>query len=127
MIVKQIEAKDTYNIRNEILRPGLPLETCYFEGDADGATIHIGAFVDEKLASIASFYLSRNDAFTDVFKFQLRGMATLKAYQGQGLSSALLKAAFPLIKNNHVNMLWCNARSSAVGFYEKIGFHNPPA
>ena len=49
-------------------------------------------------------------------------MATLKAYQGQGLSQALLRTAFPIIKNNHVSRLWCNARVTAIGFYEKVGF-----
>ena len=56
------------------------------------------------------------------YQFQLRGMATLEEFQKQGLSAALLQTAFPIIKRNHVNLLWCNAREAAVGFYEKMGF-----
>lgn len=122
MIVKQIEAKDTYTIRQAMLRPGHPIESCHFDKDSDEVTFHLGAFVDDHLASVASFYLNKTDNFDDEYQFQLRGMATLPEYQGQGLSSALLRTAFPLIKNNHVNMLWCNARTSAKGFYEKVGF-----
>lgn len=122
MQVKQIEAKDTYHIRQQVLRSGGPIELCYFDGDKDSVTFHLGAFVDDTLASIASFYLKKHEHFSKDYQFQLRGMATLPEFQGKGLSSALLRTAFPLIKKNHVNMLWCNARSEAKGFYQKVGF-----
>lgn len=122
MNVKQIEAKDTYQIRQKMLRPGLPIESCYFEDDHEEMTIHLGAYIDDELASVASFYFQRTPFFKDEYQFQLRGMATLNQYQGKGLSSALLRTAFPLIERNHVRMLWCNARTSARGFYEKVGF-----
>jgi GNAT superfamily N-acetyltransferase len=122
MNVKQIDAKDTYQIRSKVLRQGLPIESCYFDGDSDELTFHLGAYIDDKLASVASFYLNRHESFEQEYQFQLRGMATLPNYQGQGLSSALLKTAFPLIKKNHINLLWCNARVGAIGFYEKVGF-----
>ena len=49
-------------------------------------------------------------------------MATLESYRGKGLSSSLLKIAFPTIQKNNVHKVWCNARVDAVGFYQKIGF-----
>ena len=55
MEIKQIETKDTYYIRNEILRPGKPVESCYFDKDNDELTFHLGAFENDKLVSIASF------------------------------------------------------------------------
>ena len=122
MIVKQIDAKDTYSIRNQMLRPGLPESTCHFEGDHDELTLHLGAYIDNQLASVASFYLQCNSSFCQEYQMQLRGMATLPQYQAKGLSSALLRTAFPLIKKNHINVLWCNARSGAVGFYQKSDF-----
>ena len=122
MNVKQIDAKDTYAIRNEVLRQGLPVETCYFEDDKEDSTFHLGAYIDDKLCSIASFYLKNNKALDYEFQFQLRGMATVKAHRANGLSSALLRTAFPLIKQNHVKVLWCHARTEAVGFYKKVGF-----
>ena len=122
MNVKQVDAKDTYQIRSLVLRPGLPIETCYFDGDKDELTFHLGAYVDDKLASVASFYFRKHDTFSEEYQFQLRGMATLPNYRAQGLSSALLKTAFPLIKKNHVKLLWCNAREEACGFYENVGF-----
>ena len=122
MNVKQIEAKDTYKIRNAVLRPGHPVSSCHFPSDQDEHTFHLGAFEDNQLASIASFYFIKNPQIKNNYQYQLRGMATLDQFRGQGLSSALLRTAFPIIKNNHVDLLWCNARTEACGFYEKVGF-----
>lgn len=122
MDVKQIDYKDTYPVRHKMLRPGRPIETCHFAGDDDDMTFHLGAFINEELASVASFYFSRHPEIEEEYQFQLRGMATLPEHQHKGLSRALLKAAFPIIQNNHVNLVWCNARVEASGFYEKVGF-----
>lgn len=106
-----------------MLRPERPVEECHFDGDEDDLTFHLGAYIDDKLASVASFYFKTHPQIKDQeYQYQLRGMATLPEYQNQGLSSALLKTAFPIIQNNHVNLLWCNARVKAAGFYEKVGF-----
>ena len=122
MEVKQIEAKDTLGIRSKILRPGQPISHCNFEGDEKDDTFHLGAFIDDKLTSVASFYLDNHPKINESYQFRLRGMATLKEFQGQGLSSALLRTAFPLIQKNHVKTLWCNARSCSIEFYKKVGF-----
>lgn len=122
MEVLQISAQDTYSIRNQVLRPGKPLSSCYFEGDDDDLTFHLGAFIDKKLCSVASFYFKNHPEIKEEYQFQLRGMATLPEYRGRGLSKALLETGFPLIKKNHVNVVWCNARKTAVGFYETVGF-----
>lgn len=105
-----------------MLRPNGTLDDCVFQGDNDEMTFHLGAFVDKKLVSVASFYFERNTHFRDPYQYRLRGMATLPEYQGQGLSSALLRTAFPVIKQNQCTLLWCNAREKAVGFYSKVGF-----
>jgi GNAT superfamily N-acetyltransferase len=106
-----------------MLRPNGTMDDCIFQGDNDELTFHLGAFVDKKLVSVASFYFEKNDRFTDPYQYRLRGMATLPEHQGQGLSSALLRTAFPVIKQNQCTLLWCNAREKAMGFYTKVGFH----
>jgi GNAT superfamily N-acetyltransferase len=120
--VLRIKSIDTQHIRHKMLRPSGTLEDCVFRGDNDELTFHLGAFVDSKLVSVASFYFERNDIFSDQYQYRLRGMATLPEYQGQGLSSALLRTAFPVIKQNQCTLLWCNAREKAMGFYLQVGF-----
>lgn len=122
MQVLRIKAIDTHPIRHKMLRPNGTLDDCIFQGDNDEMTFHLGAFVDKKLVSVASFYFEKNSHFPDPYQYRLRGMATLPEYQGQGLSSALLRTAFPVIKQNQCTLLWCNAREKATGFYSKVGF-----
>lgn len=122
MEVKRISAKDTYRIRQLMLRPGGTQKDCEFKSDFDDITFHLGAFVDNKLVSVASFYFEKHPHIDGPYHFRLRGMATIPEYQRQGLSLSLLKTAFPFIKQNLCSILWCNARVSAIGFYEKVGF-----
>lgn len=123
MKVLRLSAQDTYPIRQQVLVPDHDLKKAKFENDDDeDISFHLGAFKDSKLVSVASFYYERNPTFQDQHQYQLRGMATLPDFQGQGLSSELLTMAFPIIKQNFCTLLWCNARTTAVGFYEKVGF-----
>jgi len=122
MKVRQVDTDDTFNIRKEVLRPDGTIEECSFEGDNNESTFHLGAYIDDNLASVASFYLDNHPKIKDAYQFRLRGMATLPQFRKRGLSQALLQTAFPLIKQNNIETLWCNARTSAQGFYEKVGF-----
>ncbi len=122
MQVKRVSTRDTYALRNKVLRPGMPVETCYFDGDHEDQTFHLGAFVEGKLVSIASFYYRKNENFPEENQFQLRGMATLEEFRKQGLSRELLNFAFPIIKQNFCHRVWCNARTGARGFYESMDF-----
>ncbi len=124
MNVLRIDKQDTYPLRHQMLRPQGTIQDCYFKGDDDDLTFHLGAFVDGKLGSVASFYFESHSTYLEKHphQFRLRGMCTLPGFQNKGLSRALLKTAFPLIKQNFCTLLWCNARQSAQGFYEKVGF-----
>lgn len=123
MKVLRINASDTYPIRQQVLIPDHDLKKAKFEFDDDeDISFHLGAFKDHKLVSVASFYYDRNTTFADQHQYQLRGMATLPEFQGQGLSSELLNMAFPIIKQNFCTLLWCNAKVTAIGYYQKVGF-----
>ncbi len=124
MEVLRIKSIDTYPIRHKMLRPNGTMEDCMFQGDNDEMTFHLGAFVDKKLVSVASFYFENHPSFPDAYQYRLRGMATLPEHQGQGLSSSLMRTAFPVIKQNQCTLLWCNAREKAMGFYIKVGFQS---
>ena len=122
MDILRINAIDTHPIRQQMLRQGKERQTCLFEGDEADQTFHLGGFVEGHLVSITSFYFEKHPRFEDPYQYRLRGMATLPEYQGQGFSSALLKMAFPIIKQNLCTLLWCNARTTAQGYYQKVGF-----
>lgn len=118
----RIHYKDTLPIRSDVLRSGRPESDCIFDGDDHEQTFHLGAFIENKLVSIASFFYDKNSKIDNENQYRLRGMATIEEYRGKGLSSELLEMAFSIIKQNFCDKLWCNARVESVGFYEKVGF-----
>jgi GNAT superfamily N-acetyltransferase len=120
--VLRISSRDTYSLRQKLLRPSGTLEDCIFEGDDDEQTFHLGAFIGGKLVSVSSFYFEKHQNIDAKFQYRLRGMATHPDYQKKGFSSSLLKTGFPIVKQNLCSIVWCNARSPVVGFYEKLGF-----
>lgn len=122
MKVLRISASDTYHLRQKMLRPGRSLEECKFPGDEDEQTFHLGAFHENKLVSVASFFFEKHPNFEEPYQYRLRGMATHEDFQRKGYSRELLKVAFPIIKQNFCTLLWCNARLGAVGFYQTVGF-----
>jgi len=107
-----------------MLRQGHPIESCHFKDDESEQTFHLGAFIEGRLVSVASFYYNKNENFETENQYQLRGMATVESYQRKGLSRELLKVAFPIVKQNFCNLLWCNARVEARPFYENVGFNS---
>jgi predicted GNAT family N-acyltransferase len=120
--VRRISPSDTLPLRQIILHPNLPIDSCQYPGDQDDQTFHLGAFEKGKLVSIASFYFERHPQFDDPYQFRLRGMATSLKFQNKGLSQALLNRGFPIVKQNQCTLVWCFARKNAVGFYQKVGF-----
>jgi len=49
-------------------------------------------------------------------------MASLPEVRGQGYGAAALRYGIAEIRRRAGRLLWCNARSGAVGFYETLGF-----
>ena len=72
MKVMQISASDTYKIRQQMLRPGRDI-SCIFQGDDDDQTIHLGAFIDKNLVSVASFYFNNNPRFNETSNISFAG------------------------------------------------------
>ncbi|PHR69357.1 MAG: GNAT family N-acetyltransferase [Lutibacter sp.] len=118
--IKFISTEETYKIRREILRRNISL-TEKNEDDFDKTTFHLGAFIDDKLVSVATF-MQNDHKYFEGFQYRLRGMATLNEFQGKGLGKELILKAEEVLKVKEVDVLWCNARVVALGFYKKMGF-----
>lgn len=88
------------------------MEFCYIKGD--DKALHFGAFVDKKLVCVASIYIDKKEA-------RLRKFATLKKYQGKGVGTKVLNFILHTLKDKDINYFWCDARKSAITFYENFG------
>jgi len=120
-MIKFISEKEVLPLRSLVLRNGKSFEHCIFQGDEAYDTFHLGFELDGTIRSVATFM--RNDFFEGEGEgYQLRGMATHPDYNGKGLGKALVEFAIEYLKEYKTAYLWCNARSTASGFYKKLGF-----
>lgn len=119
--VSRISAVQTRVVRQPVLRPGLPVSSCVFDGDSLLTTVHFGVFLDQNLVGVVTL-LANNHPYFPGKQLQLRGMAVLNHCQGLGLGKKLLEACEQYAHENHYPLIWCNARTSAKNFYARFGY-----
>lgn len=120
--IKQISYEQTYPVRQVVLRPGKPLETCFFKDDELQTTFHFGLFYQEKLTGIISIFKNNNSLFSQTDQYQIRGMAVLPEYQKSGFGKQLVVYSEIFLRNKSILLVWFNAREIAVDFYKKSGY-----
>ena len=120
--IKEITSEETFIVRQPVLRAGKPIESCIFEGDDLETTHHFGLFVNEKLIGIISLFQKINTIFAEQNQAQIRGMAVLETHQKMGFGEALVKHCETYCNENKVDLIWFNARTAAVGFYQKMSY-----
>jgi len=119
--IRQITAAETIPLRHSVLRPHQPISACHYPGDDDEVNFHIGAFHDEQLICVASYFLEKHPDLDGSPQYRLRGMATHPDFRKQGAGSQLLAKGNEILTEKEVPVWWCNARISAAGYYEKAG------
>lgn len=120
--IKPIEFEETYPIRQVVLRPNRPLETCFFDGDEQETTFHFGSFVNDNLVGIISLFKKNNPLFEGEDQYQIRGMAVLPEYQKFGFGKMLVSHSEKFLLEKKIKHIWFNAREVAVNFYQKQGY-----
>ena len=120
-MIKFIDTTQTLLLRSEVLRDNRPFEECYFDGDDDGGTFHLGDFRMQQLICIASFHKRAHSGFSGT-GYHLRGMATHPDFRNMGAGNQLLNFGIVYLRGLKANYIWCNARKVAYRFYLNIGF-----
>ena len=120
--IQMISAAETLELRKQVLRPYAPIPDCEFLGDKAPGTVHFGAFKATTLVWIASLYEESLATFPNKRGWRIRGMATDASIRGFGWGKKLLQTCLHHAQEHGGAIVWCNARTSAIGFYEKQGF-----
>jgi GNAT superfamily N-acetyltransferase len=119
-LVEQVRPDITFPLRRRVLRAGLHVSTASFPGDQDRSSGHFAAYVDDRVVGVASVL---EEPETDgPGQWRLRGMAVDPDHQGAGTGSALIERVRDFVAGSGGGLIWCNARLTAVGFYDKQGF-----
>lgn len=115
--VRRATADEVVPLRAKILRPGRPVADARWDCDPLPDTRHWLVEERGRVLGVATVLKSPFPA-GDGPNWQLRGMAVDDGLQGKGYGKKLLDALVAEVEAP----LWCNARTSAVPFYEKAGW-----
>ena len=122
--IRRIPSSDTHALRQAVLRPHQTLAEMTYDGDALPGSGHFGLFDGDRHLGIASVAPEPQPGEAGEGQWRVRGMAVLPAAQGTGGGRLLLTACVDHARSEGGQIVWCNARSSACGFYERNGFHS---
>lgn len=103
-------------LRDEVLRRPLGLSLDDEDSTTEKDQLHFGLFLGgELVACVIAAPVSGSEA-------RIRQMAVAPAHQGRGLGRRLLDAVERELRGRGFRKLHLGARSSAAGFYEKLGY-----
>jgi predicted GNAT family N-acyltransferase len=107
-------------LRSAVLRDGGPAG---LPGDDDPATVHLAARAPGgRVVGVVRLAPAPCPWQPAEAPWQLRGMATDPEVRGAGAGRALLTAGLAAVAARGGDLVWCNARVPAAGFYERHGF-----
>ncbi len=118
--IREISAEQTRPIRQAVLRPHQAASELVYPGDDDADSFHLGAMRGDEVLAILSMYHQPTPDGTPGWR--IRGMASVPEVRGGGYGRMLVEVARDRAWAIERAPIWCNARASAFGFYEKLGF-----
>ncbi|HEV2354564.1 MAG TPA: GNAT family N-acetyltransferase [Puia sp.] len=110
------EYRQMVQLRSDMLRKPLGLTFDKAELEREKDDILMGAFEDDKL--LGCCLMTKIDPAT----LRLRQMAVPNSMQGKGVGRALMIFAENIARDLGYKKLCMHARSTAVGFYQKLGY-----
>ena len=103
-------------LRDKVLRKPLGMSLYDENRDAEKHDVHVGAFQDNQLVGV--LILTRLDAGS----VKMRQVAVDERMQSMKVGTQLVRFAEEFSKNKGYAVMVLNARKTAVGFYEKLGY-----
>ena len=129
-----IAAEDTYKLRHEVLWPNATLLEVQLA--VDSVSIHLGAFAHQQEDSsehrvpvgVITIHVSKlessstlAESSSETLEAQFRKLAVAPEWQGRGIGSRLVEQAGIVASDAGAQSLWCDARTSALSFYKRLG------
>ena len=119
--IQAISPEQVQDFRCRVLRPKEKTHSVYQLDDA-ADTLHVGAFVGQDLAGVATVCQESLPGTCCNTAWRLRGMATADEFRGRGIGKRLAEYCLAYVRSQGGALVWCSARLSAIGFYRSLGF-----
>jgi len=124
--IRVVAPQEIYELRRRVLRNNDPSVDVTDARDGEAEALHLGVVSDGAIVTCGSVYPSTSPLHPEVSTYQLRYLATDVAYQGRGYGAALLAALERDVFERGAREIWANGRDSALGFYDREGWHRMP-
>ncbi len=122
MALRRISIAEARVLRDRVLSADGPASRSIYPGDDAPDTLHLGAFVNGRLAAVATVCHESKPGTSDANEWRLRGMATLEEFRGRGLGKRLAERCVAHAADSQGTLIWCTARMTTVSFYRPLGF-----
>jgi len=117
--VRVVESEETLDLRRRVLRPGWTLDQMR-EVSEDAPQVAV--YLDGRLVATANVREEPMPGDPREGDWRLRGMASEPELRGRGYGATALRGALDHVRDSGGKRVWCNARTGAIGFYERHGF-----
>ena len=107
---------EALRLRYTILREPLGLNFTEEELGKDAADTHLGLWINDKIIACLTLTFSTNR------RIKMRQVAVDEKFQGRGYGQLLVNEAEKFAGQNGFEIMFCNARKTAVPFYEKMNY-----
>ena len=118
--VRRATAAEIFPLRHAVLRPGMPESASVYSEDS--SAVHISAWDDGTLVGCATVFADpwkgSDEWPADEAAWRLRGMAVDPSRHRTGVGRAVLGAVVEAAVAGGAPVIWANARTTALPFYE---------
>jgi len=126
--VKIVPSEELHDVRFKVLWPHLhSSKEAVIDIDTTEGAIHLAAYKDNQVVGVASLFPQAcaryPEMFPNMIAYRLRAMGVLHELQGEGVGAKIISFALHhLAQTTPAQVLWCDAREVAWGFYSRCGF-----
>lgn len=122
--VRRATVAEIFPLRHAVLRPGKPDSASVYPEDE--TSVHIGAWDDGRLVGCATVFpepwAGSADWPAEQAAWRLRGMAVDPSRHRTGVGRLVLAGIVQAAVDGGAPLLWANARTTALLFYEANGW-----
>ena len=115
-------ASRLHDLRRRALRDSDPDANVTDPRDDELSALHLAGVFDERVVASASFYPTASIDRPDAVAYQLRYVATEADERGRGYGARLLAFGEVELRRCGAQLVWANARDSALAFYIREGW-----
>lgn len=117
-----VAASRLHELRRRVLRAGDPAAVVANPRDDETTTLHVAIVRHDEVLASASYFLGASPDVGARVAYQVRYVATDPAWQRRGLGARVLAAGEEELRRRRAELVWANARDSALDFYLRHGW-----